>query len=330
MKNKNIRTKSMVEAALLSVLIVIATAANLYLPFFEFLGVVIVPLIVSILFIRHDFKVTILAVISSFICIILIGNVWAAFVFICLDVLPGLALGYSIKKEKSVLYTLITTAIAYIVGMFLAFFLASKFIFNVDLSSAIDETVKMYNEKMKLVLEQYKQLGIGEDKLLELRNKMPKLTRELIIHTFPGYMMVIAMIFSFINYIVAGTILSKLNIKINKIKNFTSWHVNDKVAAITIGFMAIGVIMKSKSVPGSEYILYTATIVGGFIFFILGISVIVYLLKYKYKISKTKMFIIILITFIFSISSIYFIMGIMDSIFNIRKLIEDFRGNRKA
>ncbi|WP_138204165.1 DUF2232 domain-containing protein [Haloimpatiens lingqiaonensis] len=328
MKNKNLSTKSLVEAALLSVLIVIATAANLYLPFFEFVGVVVVPLIVSILFIRHDLKVTIMAVICSFICIILIGNVWAAFVFIFLDFLPGVALGYCIKNKKTGIYTLLITAIAYIIGITLAFILANKFIFTVDFNALVEEAVKTYNSKMKTVFEQYKQLGLREDKILELQNRMPKLTKELILYTLPGYMMVTTMIFSFLNYIVATNILDKLNIQVRKIEKFTTWHIDNKIAAITIGLMAIGVIMKSKQIPGGQYIIYTVYIVGGFIFFVAGLSLMVYLLKERYKISKSMLILIIILTFIFNVSSIYFIMGIIDSITNLRKLMGNFQGNK--
>lgn len=328
MKNNSVNTKSIVESAILSVLIVLVTAASIYVPFFELIGVLIVPIIVSLLYIRHDLKFGILSVVVSFILIFLICDISSAFTFITMNVLPGMTLGYCVKNKKSGFSTIFFTAIACSISIIMFFYLTSFFIPGMNITTLLDSAVKTYNEKMKFIMNSYKQMGISEEKISLVQKNMPKLTKELIMYTFPGYIIVVSMIFSLLDYKMASIILKRLNIKIPELKEFKNWHVNDIVAAVVIGLMAIGVIMKSKNIYGGDYILYTSNIVGKFIFIIVGISLIVYLLSNKYGKSKSKIFLIIFLTFLFNFGNLYFILGITDSIFNLRKFSDNFHGNK--
>ena len=67
MQNKVYSTKAIVEAALISVIISVIMIITGYLPYFSFIGIFILPIPVTILYIRHNYKVTITAILLSII-----------------------------------------------------------------------------------------------------------------------------------------------------------------------------------------------------------------------------------------------------------------------
>ena len=67
MENKNYSTKAIVEAALISVIISVIMILTGYLPMLSFIGTLILPIPVAILYIRYNNKVTLTAIFVSLI-----------------------------------------------------------------------------------------------------------------------------------------------------------------------------------------------------------------------------------------------------------------------
>lgn len=327
-KNKNnIETKSLVEGSIFVVLIVLTIIANLYVPFFEIFGAIIIPLIIGILYMRNDLKVSILTIVVSFILIIFIGDIGSAFVFILMNALPGIVFGYCIKNNKNAFYTIFFMAIAYAVGISLAFCLAYFLISGVNISDMINQLIASYNNQVNTIISSYKSAGINAQKIQEIKQSIPKLNKQFIYHTLPGYIIVTSILFSYINYLVSFKILKKIDININEIDKFSNWHLNSTLAGIIIGLSAVGIIMKYKNIFSWGYIYNTTMIVSKFIFIVFGLSFVMYLLNEKFAISKSTSIIILITLLIFGFYNVYFILGIADSIIDFRKFINKVSTN---
>ena len=58
MQNRIYNTKAVIEAGLISALIVVIMLINVYVPIFSIFGMFILPVPVTVLYIRHNYKVT--------------------------------------------------------------------------------------------------------------------------------------------------------------------------------------------------------------------------------------------------------------------------------
>ena len=74
MENKNYSTKAIVEAALISVIISVIMILTSYLPIVSFIGTLILPIPVAILYIRYNTKVTVTAIFLSIILTSILFN----------------------------------------------------------------------------------------------------------------------------------------------------------------------------------------------------------------------------------------------------------------
>src|SRR5665647_3480156 len=74
MKNKGYSTKAIVEVSLISVIISVIMIVTGYLPIVSFIGTLVLPIPVAILYIRHNKKITITAIVLSIILTSLVYN----------------------------------------------------------------------------------------------------------------------------------------------------------------------------------------------------------------------------------------------------------------
>src|SRR5665647_547675 len=111
MKNKGYSTKAIVEVSLISVIISVIMIVTGYLPIVSFIGTLILPIPVAILYIRHNNKITITAIVLSIILTSLVYNpIMAIYSAITYSVI-GITLGYCVKNNKKSSITLLFLAI---------------------------------------------------------------------------------------------------------------------------------------------------------------------------------------------------------------------------
>ncbi|WP_392485936.1 DUF2232 domain-containing protein [Haloimpatiens sp. FM7315] len=328
MRNDKVRTKSLIEAAVLSAIIVVVMVLSMYVPFFEIIGIAISPIIICILYIKHGFKFTTLSIVVSFTLLVILTNVVYAATFLIINAIPGICLGYCIKTKKSAVATVIIVAVIYVIVIAASTYIVSYITYNDGIFGVVNKFVLEYKEVLNETMEQYQKMGVSADKIEIIKQSNSQLTSELILNMLPSCLSIISIILSFSVYKILYSVLKKLKIQINPMKDFNKWHLDDKITALIIGFIAISIIMNSKKLYGAETLLYTAFNLGKLIFVVFGIALISDVLSGRYKLSKTIVFIIVLVSLVFKADIIYLIIGIIDSVINFRKIKENFQGNK--
>ncbi|HEY8805556.1 MAG TPA: YybS family protein [Clostridium sp.] len=335
MKNKNYSTKAIVEASLISVIISVIMIVTGYLPIVSFIGTLILPIPVAILYIRHNKKITITAIFLSIILTSLVYNpIMAIYSAITYSII-GIALGYCVKKNKKSSITLIFLAIGSVISNILTIAFSMLFIEKVGFVNFISKNLEFMKQAMKVSFNSakslYLQSGITPeqlkllDKNLEMMNKIDV---GLILALIPATIFIFSFVSAYLNYIVARAILNKLNYKMSEILPFSRVYVSNIVGAVLIGIVCIGIILASKNITGGEYIQNSSQILVQFVFIINGLAASTYFLRVKKNLSKKIVILILGLTILSPLGNIYFSIGLMEMAFDFRKL-DPYRIKRK-
>ena len=196
--------------------------------------------------------------------------------------------------------------------------IVSNFVYTKGLYNLINSLVLYYKSSFNDSINLYKNINMNN--LDQIKMIIDNLKTEYVLSMIPGNVVVTSMITSFFIYKFTESQFRKNGLSINKLKPFAEWHIGDIFAAIAIALVSIGIILKSRDISLGMYILNSSLIAGVFLFTILGISITVYFLTRKFKISKFMVTIIVILTFMMQFGNVFLFLGISDSIINFRKL----------
>ncbi|MBU3158963.1 YybS family protein [Clostridium frigoris] len=335
MGNKNYSAKAIVEAALISVIISIIMILTGYLPMVSFIGTLILPIPVAVLYIRYNKKVTITAIVLSIILTSMLFNPIRAIYSAIPCMVIGMALGYCVKKNKKSSTTLLFLGIASFISNILTIAFSLSFIAKVNFMDFSSEFVGLLKKSMKISIDgaknTYMQKGITPDQLKVLDRSyemINKIDVALFLALIPAVIFVFSFISAYLNYIVSRAILNKLNYKMEEVLPFSKVYVSNIVGAVLIGIVCIGIILASKEITGGKYIRSSSQLLMQNVFIINGLAASTYFLRVKKKLSKPIVILILGLTIISPLSNIYFSIGLMEMAFDFRKL-DPYRIRRK-
>ncbi|MBU3129481.1 DUF2232 domain-containing protein [Clostridium tagluense] len=335
MKNKDYSTKAMVEASLMAVIISIIMIITGYLPFVSFIGTLLLPIPVAILYTRHNIKITLTAILLSIIITSLVYNPIMAIYSAITCSIVGIVLGYCIKKNKKTSVTLLFLAIASAISFVLTVAFFMLFIEKISFMSFIANKLEFIKESMRISLNQlkasYVQSGVTPKQLKLLDEnfeQIKKMDVMMVLVAIPGFIFIFSFISAYLNYMVSRAILNKLNYKMQEVLPFSRVYVSNIVGAILIGIVCIGIILSSKKIVGGDYILNASQLITQYVFMINGLAASVYFFRVKRNLSKPVVAIIIGLTTISSLGNIYFSIGLMEMAFDFRRL-DPYRIKRK-
>ena len=335
MENKNYSTKAIVESALISVIISVIMIITGYLPIVSFIGTLILPIPVAILYIRHNNKITITSIFLSIILTSLVYNpIMAIYSAITYSVI-GIALGYCVKKNKKSSITLLFLAIASTISNILTIAFSMLFIEKVSFVSFLSKGLDFMKQTMKVSLDQLKSIYTQAvvtpeqlkllDKNFEIINKMDVM---LVLAFIPATIFILSFISAYLNYIVSRAILNKLNYEMEEVLPFNKVYVSNIVGAVLIGIVCIGIILSAKKIPGGDYILNSSQLLVQIVFTINGLAASTYFLRVKRNLSKPVVLLILIFTTLSPLGTIYFSIGLMEMAFDFRRL-DPYRIKRK-
>ena len=335
MENKNYSTKAIVEASLISVIISVIMIITGYLPVVSFIGTLLLPIPVAILYIRHNNKITITAIFLSIILTSLVYNpIMAVYSSITYSII-GITLGYCVKKNKKSSITLLFLSMGCAISNILTIAFSMLLIEKVSFVNFVSKNLEFMKQTMKVSLDQAKALyggmGVSQeqlnllDKNFEIINKVDVM---LVLALIPGAILMFSFISAYLNYIVSRAILNKLNYKMEEVLPFGKVYVSNIVGAVLIGIVCIGVILSTKKIPGGNYILNSSQILVQFVFIINGLAASTYFLRVKRNLPKPIVVLILALTMFSPLGNIYFSIGLMEMAFDFRKL-DPYRIKRK-
>lgn len=320
MSNKY-NTKSLVEAGLLTAILIILILLNFYIPIFSVVGKFILPIPVVLLYMRHDLKNTIISLVVTGVITGIMYNPIYGLTSTIMFGLTGIALGYAIKNKKSFGFTILILSLFFILGMIFNFTVYIKLINNISLSEFITQSISQMSLATDEIINMYKNLGISEQQLKPILDSLEMVKSGLFLKLLPAIIIISAILFSYLTFIISKSILKKLGYNdIIEVTPISKIQISIQVATLVAIFLLIGIILNKKNIEYSDYILMSTQLILQYMFLIEGISVAIFYLKNKFNMSKVLIIVIIIFTVFSNIGMIYFVLGFMDLIVDFRKL----------
>lgn len=325
MENRKYNTKAIVEAGLISAVIVVLMLITGYVPIISFMGTLILPVPVALLFIRHDIKVTVAAIVISCLITAMLFNPIQAVLSAISFGLIGLTLGYSIKKDKSSNFTLLLLAIMSLIATVLTYIitiaLIQKTTFAAFFTSFVNELNLALSESVAMVKSFYGKVGMTSEQLAQLDSMFAMFNTEFLINAFAAIVLFQSLISAYFNYITAKAILRRLGYQMKKMTPFSQLYINSLAGAFIVMPVPLGVYLKAKGIPIGDPILVSGQIIMQYTFLVVGISVAVYFLKNRFKLTNGIITLIVLFAaFNVLFARIFLYIGLADMIIDFRKV----------
>jgi uncharacterized protein YybS (DUF2232 family) len=328
MENRVYKTKSIVEAGIISAIIIVLMIITGYVPFITFAGTMILPVPVALLYVRHELKITVLAIVASTIITAVLFNPIQAVLSALSFSFVGLILGYAIKKNKNSTYTIflltLMSLIATVLTVVLTVVVIQRTSFNVFFTKFINDLNETSKQSIEISKSLYLKTGMTQEQLAQVNSFYAMLTPEFFINMGAAILIMQAFISAVLNYAVAKAILKKLGYNLKNLRSFMELYINSFAAAIIILPIPLGVYLQAKKIPIGKPILVSGQLIMEYVFIIIGISVVTYFLKQKYKLSKGMITLVIISAFIIpTFATVFLYVGLADMIFDFRKVNPD-------
>lgn len=310
---QNSSTRALVESGLLTALGVVLIIISIYFPVVYLIGSFLWPLPVAMIYIRHNFKYSMMSLVATAIITGIITGPMAGLGFALVQGILGLTLGYCAKNKKSSTITLIYMSVATFLSIAVMLKISTLFLGEDIFNQAINQTTK----SLEVMKNTYLSMGIPKEQVEEAMKRMP--TPELIRTVIPSAMIIFSLFTAYITYILCEKFLRRFGHNLEKIRPFSSWYIPGKVAWGIMTIVIISYILVVMKIGNSESYLFNAYLVFQVTFIINGLSAITFFMKNK-GVSKWITSIIMFFIITSPLGNMLLIVGMVDYIFNYRKL----------
>lgn len=321
MQNRTYTTKSIVEAGLMSTLTVVIMLANIYIPIFSIVGMLILPIPVTVLYIRHNYKVTLAAIVVSSTIIAMVSDPLRALLGLVILATVGITLGYCVKYKKSNSVTLVALTIMSAIGITVTIFILAYLVRRQGITDFLnDSVVKSMRDYISMTKEMYVSKGITKDQtaVLDMMSQISNvdfiLKNILIILCIGGFML------ACLNYYVTRFILKKLKYEVKEIKPISSFYVNSKTAAGIAIFVLIGVLFTKKNMSIGGPITTFGYAILQIMLLLDGVGLASHYLRNKFNTSKLITNLILIFAVFSQMYMVFIYLGLADVLFDFRKL----------
>jgi uncharacterized protein YybS (DUF2232 family) len=320
MENRSQNTKAVVEAGMVSALVVLITLISMYLGLSGYIGVCILPIPITVVYIRQNFKISLITVLVSTILVGLFFNPIEAVANTLLLGLIGISLGYCLKRKFSSMKTYAIFGVVVAIGAFLYTLIYVQLVTGVGVYATVDnmikQTVASTVSSTKMIMGS---TPMNAQQKLFIEN-LKALNATALLKLMPGGLIVIGFMLAYINYKITNGILKRLKYKTEEMFPLTKIYIPNILGAVMISVVLIGYILTLQKLLIGDYILQSSLVVIAVAFAISGMSLTAYYLMNKYKVSKTIVVIILVAAFIFQLYQAFVILGLVDLVINFRKL----------
>lgn len=320
MHNRVYNTRAMVEAGLLAIFVVIIKLLNTYIPFFELIGFFILPIPITVLYIRHNYKVAVGSIITSAILMLMIFNPLTALASSITIVFSGMTLGYCVKHDKKASTTILFLSIAFIIVLIINVSIYSTLIDKGGIVSLIDKSIKMMNETFAMAKETYAKIGMSKEQIAAMEEMYKNINTDSILKIMPFSVIMISLSLSYLNYTIARNILKRLNYKMREIKPFSQLYINTRIGTLVGLTFILGLLIERSNIPSKEYIAIFPQSIFQLTIMLNGLALATYYLRRKYNLSRAVTALILIFTATSQLYIVYIYAGLIDIVFDFRKL----------
>jgi uncharacterized protein YybS (DUF2232 family) len=312
-----IQTKALVEGAIFASITVVIGIIRFYVPIVALISIVWSVPTILIAF-RHGLKVSINSVVVSSVLVAVLTQPIEGLGFFIGFGLPGIIMGYLLKKKLNPWKTIFITGIVLALCSVLSFYLGMLAI-GVDIVKAYDDLfIEIKNAYREAVDSMAGMMGVGREEILKGTENFEK-SLDMMKLILPGGILASAIVISFVNFKLTRLALKRIKYSIENVKPFSLWKLSDKgVLTIILVLLLTGVEMYLLKLPQLHALTMNIITIATLLFTILGLSVAKFFLD-KYSVPKALK-VIIMFFLLVSFSNIAMIAGVLDMLFNFRKL----------
>ncbi|WP_350343648.1 DUF2232 domain-containing protein [Proteinivorax tanatarense] len=233
-----LNTKSLVEGALLLALFLVLSILPFFIPAL-IPALILIPLPIVIITYRQSIKVAVMVVVLSFFALtIMLGNPIYPTLVTVLGGIPGIVLGYTIKRKKAVT-TLLATTISFVAAIILVLNIFALF-FDVNL-------VEVTLDRQLSALESFGSLVEGVLPQVETDPTDPDIEdfKERIYLSiqmiFPALIVIVSTVAGYVNLTVSKLTLVRLGYKVESLPPFAKWRFGDWVLWTFVATLLISI-----------------------------------------------------------------------------------------
>jgi len=330
--NRKFNTNEIVEAGLITGIIVVLMLITGYIPILNIVSTLLLPLPVTVLALRRGYKLSLLSLIIGTILVSMVYDPITAVQSAVTFGFLGISLAYCIKNEKSFGETIIVMTLAASAASVLSVVIYSSLILKdgvKGLYSQAANVITMFKDSYEGMKKTLGTNNLNSSAIKQYDEMFKIMTPEFLIKMFLGCLFVYSLITSYVNYIVAEKVLKRLKYEVKEPTPFRLINFDAKLGLAVVIIMFAGSILAKYKIPAGEYMYSSANYVLMFILIVQGISVITYLLLEKLKMPKAGVIAIIVLG-ISIIGSIAVYIGLADLIFDIRKINKNSLFNKRG
>ncbi|SHH98935.1 YybS family protein [Clostridium grantii] len=324
MQKNTYNTKSIVEAGIISALIVVVFLMSAYTATLSSVGTFILPIPVTILYLRNDFRIALLATITSFILAIIMVDIPSALGGAMTFGIIGMTFGYCIKNKYSKKVTVLILSIANIIAYIFQIFILLFFVTKQSLFEQINFMSTTFNEAFEETINMYQKMGITSEQLKSMDLIKEMFSTDFIMKMIPATIILWGVGAALLNYTLTRTVLNKLKYyKLEKFKQIQHFYVTNLITAGLIILWSSGVILKYFGFDMGSYLETTMIVVIQITLMVNGFATLIYYLRVKSNRTISKPVIALLIIFMFMSSffaNMVFFIGLVESILDFRNL----------
>lgn len=320
--SKEIKTKSLVEAALLSALVIIMSLLGMYLPVIGTIISLASPVPIVILGLRHGIKWSILSIlVVGLLLTFLISPLQSLAVSLGFGFL-GITLGETVRRRLSLSLIMVWGTLASLFSKLLLFWAVMLFLGT----NSLADNIVMFHKIMEQSIQLYSGLGMSSEQIELLKKTMEEMIKLLKI-IFPVLLLLVSALDTFFNYLICRYVLQRLDYDVPAFLPFACWNIPKSLTVVLLA----GILL---IMAGNHYDLALLGHIGlnmqyfSMLLFILqGFAVTVYFLK-KWSVTKPLRVVILILLFITPLfTEIIVWLGLLDVFFDYRRLKQSKGGS---
>lgn len=309
------RITPMTTAGCFSAIMLILALLSTYLPFFSFIGYFIMPIPMTILFVKYGLRQAILLGITAGILMGIFIDPLTAIIQIATFGAVGIALGAGFK-EKWPPAKLLMGVTAALIGTAIGLAALMYGVMDVNIVAALGD---VFDTLMQETMEQYKNSGMSELQLAETKAQLEEV-RRLLPTMLPMFMCLAMAIIAYVNVKVSQFFLQRLGFDVRPFLPIRYWEMPRGVIYLYILALVMKYWGTTRSIEWLNIIGLNLNQMAFFFICIQGLAFLFYFLDRRFHISTGLQAVIIALFFVMPVFSYAaFIMGLIDMLANIRK-----------
>jgi len=312
--SRNSSTSRLTESAFIAgILLIFAIVGTLIFPFIDY----IYALPAIILAKRHDFKASIMALVTAGIIATILLGVQAGLYYLVLYTPMAATMSYFIDKDKKPSITIAFSGLAYLVSFIILLFIMQLFL-GLNL---IEYVTEAFQQSFEIQEGLFSRFDLLQDQLQQSQEMYENMIN-LVIMIMPGILIATSLSMVVINYFVAQKIGKRLKARIRPLGDFKNFKLPNNIVVGMLVISGLTILVGQFNIVDYDTLSANILFLFQIVFFIQGLALVRFLMD-KYNINRFLRVLIIIFIIInpaFSLSVI--VAGLADVLFDFRKLKE--------